>query len=96
MKIIKLNNSISKEKLFELCNNNLDFEKEEELYEKVLIDILASKEIYQTKKNRYAPSMLYNVEKKILEFFQKRTKIKPHKTIMSNFENYIIKKENSQ
>jgi exodeoxyribonuclease V alpha subunit len=87
------NSSISKEKLFELCNNNLDFEKEEELYEKVLIDILASKEIYQTKKNRYAPSMLYNVEKKILEFFQKRTKIKPHKTIMSNFENYIIKKE---
>ena len=87
------NSSISKEKLFKLCDDNLNFEDEEELYEKVLANILTSKEIHQTKKDRYAPSMLYNAEKKILEFFQKRDKANPNKIIVSNFENYISKKE---
>ncbi|RLA73592.1 MAG: exodeoxyribonuclease V subunit alpha, partial [Epsilonproteobacteria bacterium] len=89
------NSSISKDKLYALCDDNLNFYNQEELYEKVLTQILASKDIHQTKLDRYAPSMLYNAEKRILEFFQIRAKANPNRPITSNFEDYIIKKEKS-
>ena len=40
------NSSIHKEKLYSLCDKNLNFYNQNELYEEVLIKILASKEIY--------------------------------------------------
>ncbi len=87
------NSSISKEKLYTLCDENLNFNDEDELYEKVLIQNLSSDDIHQTKDDRYAPSMLYNAEKRILEFFTTRAKKNPNKKIISDFDNYITKKE---
>ena len=87
------NSSISKEKLYFLCDDNLNFYNKNELYENVLINTLGSKDIYQTKENRYSPSMLYNAERKILDFFQKRQKLSKNKKIVSDFDTYIKKKE---
>ena len=87
------NSSISKEKLYALCDDNLNFRDEIELYEKVLIQILSNKDIHQTAEDRYAPSMLWNAEKKILEFFQNRAKMNPNRPIINDFESYISKKE---
>ncbi|VAY87362.1 RecD-like DNA helicase YrrC [hydrothermal vent metagenome] len=89
------NSSIHKDKLYALCDNNLNFQDENELYEEVLIKILSSQEIYQTTKNRYAPSILWNAEKKILDFFQTRSKLNPTKHIVKDFETYIQKKEST-
>jgi exodeoxyribonuclease V alpha subunit len=87
------NSSISKLTLYLLCDENLNFQNKNELYEKVLIQTIANNEIVQTKNDRYAPSILYNAEKKILEFFQSRAKKLPNKKIVSDFETYISKKE---
>jgi exodeoxyribonuclease V alpha subunit len=87
------NSSISKEKLFSLCDKNLNFEDEDELYEQNLTHIILKKDINQTTKDRYSPSMLYHAEKKVLEFFQTRAKQKANKIIVSDFDNYIKKKE---
>lgn len=88
----KGNSSIHKEKLYSLCDDNLNFYAQNKLYEKVLIEILASKDIHQTKLDRYSTKMLYNAEKKILDFFQKRANAKPNPPITHNFEQYMIKK----
>ncbi len=87
------NSSISKDKLYSLCDDNLNFNNQFELYEKVLIQILSTKDIHQTTENRYAPSMLWNAEKRILEFFQTRAKANPNRPIVAGFQNYITKKE---
>jgi exodeoxyribonuclease V alpha subunit len=87
------NSSIGKNRLFSLCDENLNFTNQDELYERVLIDSVASNEIYQTKENRYAPSMLYHSERNILEFFQYREKIPKDKKIVSDFANYIESRE---
>lgn len=88
------NSSISKEKLFSLLNNALNFHNEDELYQNCLNDMLVSNDIYETKKDRYTPSMLHFAETRILEFFKNRKKDK-NKKIVSNFEEYIEKKEQS-
>jgi len=87
------NSSISKEKLFSLCDEYLNFYDKNDLYEDVLIKTLANNEIYQTKQNRYAPSMLYICEKGILEFFQSRQKQPKNKQIVLDIDQYISKKE---
>ncbi len=87
------NSSISKEKLYLLCDENLNFQDQNELYESVLIKNIGSNDIHQTKEDRYSPSMLYNAEKNILQFFQNRKKQNPNKKIISKFDEYLVKKE---
>ncbi len=87
------NSSISKTKLFELLNLALNFTNEEILYEDAIIEMVANETLHQTKNDRYAPSMLYYAEKKILEFFQKRKENQFKQQIVKNFDKYIDKKE---
>lgn len=87
------NSSISKEILFNLLDDSLGFQGESLLYENALITMLASEEIYETTKERYSPSMLYFAEKKIMEFFRVREDKLRDKKIVSNFNEYITRKE---
>jgi exodeoxyribonuclease V alpha subunit len=87
------NSSISKQKLYTLCDKNLNFNEQNNLYEQILIDILSAKDIYRTKTDHYASSILYNAEKKILEFFKKRQRVSLNKKIILKFDKYIEKKE---
>jgi len=86
------NSSISKEKLFSLLDESLNFQNENELYEISLEQMVVSQEIKRTGKERYSPSMLYFAENQILEFFKKRKDCQ-NKKIVSNFQEYIAKKE---
>ena len=87
------NSSIAKETLFKILDVSLDFAGMDELYENVLLTMLHEEAIHETKPNRYAPQMLYFAEKKILEFFEKRTDDLFKDTIVKDFENYLDKKE---
>ena len=87
------NSSISKEKLFEVLDTALNFTNQNDLYENAIIEMLASNTLHQTINNRYAPSMLYFAEKKILEFFQNRKELNITQTIIKDFNAYIKKKE---
>jgi len=87
------NSSVSKEKLFELLNDKLNFFNENELYENALIIMINDETLYQTKENRYSPSHIYYAEKNILEFFEKRKNEHINQKIIKNFDEYIIKKE---
>ncbi len=87
------NSSISKEKLFQILDSTLDFTNQNELYENVIIDMLASNKLHQTTKDRYAPSMLYFAEKNILEFFNKRKKLFIPQPIVKDFSKYLQQKE---
>ena len=88
------NSSISKEKLFSLLDQGLNFHDENDLYQHSLNEMLITNDIHETKKDRFAPSMLYFAETKIVEFFKDRAKEK-NKKITSEFANYISKKEES-
>jgi exodeoxyribonuclease V alpha subunit len=89
------NSSISKEKLFTLLDDALSFSDKNELYEDVIIQMVAQDNLHQTKSDRFAPSMLYFAEKKILEFFEKRANEQIKQPIIKDFDEYITKKETS-
>ena len=87
------NSSISKEKLFTLLDEKLNFQNEHEIYENAIIVLLADETLYQTKENRYSPSHIYYAEKNILEFFEKRKNEHINHNIIKDFDKYIVKKE---
>jgi len=87
------NSSIQKEHLFKLLDESLVFFNEHALYENAVTKMLADEDIHQTKVDRYSPSMLYFAEKRILEFFKIRQNEGPNPKIVSNFNEYIEKKE---
>lgn len=89
------NSSISKEKLFTLLDDALHFSDKNELYEEVIIQMLAEDHLHQTKSDRYSPAMLFFAEKKILDFFEKRSNEQIKQTIIKNFDEYITTKEDS-
>ncbi|RXJ70030.1 exodeoxyribonuclease V subunit alpha [Halarcobacter ebronensis] len=86
------NSSIDRFHLYKLLNESLHFENEELLYENAITKMLVEQEIYVTRENRLSPSILYNAERKILDFFQRR-KDEKNRKIVSNFSEYIEKKE---
>lgn len=88
------NSSIDKFHLYKLLDESLRFQNEDVLYEQALSKMLVEEDIYVTKENRYALSMLYNAEKKILEFFQRRQN-EQNKKIIASFDEYLDKKENT-
>ncbi|MDX3960055.1 AAA family ATPase [Aliarcobacter skirrowii] len=88
------NSSIDKFHLYKLLDDSLRFSKQDDLYENVLVEMLAKEEIYKTSENRVALSMLYFAERSILEFFNRRKDDKNRK-IVENFEEYLDKKESS-
>ncbi len=59
------NSSIAKETLYNLLDDALGFKNETHLYENAVIQMLASEEIYETTHDRYSPSMLYYLRKKL-------------------------------
>lgn len=90
------NSSISKQKLFDLLYSSLDFPKSQEidmLLESSVANLLKDEELYITSKDRYSPRMLYFAETKIINFFKKRSDNIAIKKIVSNFEEYIEKKQ---
>jgi len=89
------NSSVEKTHLFSLLDDSLRFSNEESLYEAALNQMLSDEDIHQTSLNRFSPSILYNAEKRILEFFKQREDKKQLKKIVSNFKSYISKKEKS-
>jgi len=86
------NSSIDKFHLYKLLDDSLRFINEESLYEDIIIKMLAKEEIYTTKENRLALSMLYFAEKNILDFFNRRKDDK-NKKIIKHFKEYLEKKE---
>ena len=86
------NSSIDKFHLYRLLDESLRFSNEEILYEEAISKMLIDENIFVTSENRLALSMLYYAEKRILEFFNRR-KDEKNRKIISNFEEYIIKKE---
>lgn len=87
------NSSIDKQLLYNLLDNSLGFKEEDALYESSVITMLASEDIYETTQNRYAPAMLYFAEKRVIEFFKTRENHMRLKKIVSNFDEYTVKKE---
>jgi len=86
------NSSIDKSHLYKLLDEALHFKNEEILYENSLTNMLANEDIFQTKENRLAPSILYYAERRILDFFERR-KGEKNKKIIEKFDEYIEKKE---
>ena len=86
------NSSIDKFHLYKLLDESLNFANEDALYEEALSKMLVDEEIYVTKENRYALSMLFNAEKNILDFFQRREDEK-NKKIIADFDAYLEKKQ---
>jgi len=86
------NSSISKKKLFGLLDDTLKFTDENELYTLALNSGVLSGEIKKTTQDRYAISMIYFAEKKIVEFFKSRQN-QNNETIISDFDRYLEKKE---
>jgi exodeoxyribonuclease V alpha subunit len=86
------NSSIDKFHLYKLLDDSLRFVNEEALYEEAVTQMLVDEDIFVTKENRYAPSMLYYAEKNILEFFQRRQSDKNRK-IIASFDDYLVKKQ---
>lgn len=89
------NSSISKELLYRLLDEALNFTDQAILYENSLNAMLSKEEIYQTILDRFSPSMLYYSEKKIIEFFKMRENEKALKKIVANFKEYLKKKEST-
>ena len=87
------NSSIDKYHLYRLLDESLGFSNEEMLYENSIVQMLANEELFTTKENRVAISMLYRAEKKILEFFKRRKDERHLKNIVSNIDDYLEKKE---
>jgi len=87
------NSSISKEKLYDILNQVLEFDDKTILYDDAIIEMLANNELHQTTQNRYAPTHLYNAEKNIIEFFNRRKKSQIKQIIIKDFEQYLEKKE---
>ncbi|WP_419783065.1 AAA family ATPase [Malaciobacter marinus] len=87
------NSSIDKYHLYKLLDESLGFNNEEMLYENSIVQMLANEELFTTKENRVAISMLYRAEKKILEFFKRRKDERHLKNIVSNIDDYLEKKE---
>ncbi|QKJ23396.1 AAA family ATPase [Poseidonibacter lekithochrous] len=86
------NSSIDKFHLYKLLDESLRFNNEEVLYEEAVSKMLVEEEIFVTKENRYALSMLYHAEKRILEFFQRREN-EQNKKIIAAFDTYLEKKQ---
>lgn len=86
------NSSIDKLHLYKLLDDSLRFSDKNELYEESLTKMLVEEEIFVTKENRYAPSMLYHAEKKTLEFFQRRHNDLNRK-IIASFDDYLVKRQ---
>jgi exodeoxyribonuclease V alpha subunit len=87
------NSSIAKDQLFMLLDDALNFENQETLYEEAVIALLSKDEIHETISKKYSPSMYYNCETKILEFFENRKMHNHNKRIIKDFDSYIKKKE---
>ena len=86
------NSSIGKKKIFMLLDDALGFEKENTLYQNTLNDMVRHNDIFKTSQHRFAPSMLYHAEKKIIDFFEKRQKT-PKQVIVKDFDQWLVKKE---
>ncbi len=86
------NSSIDKFHLYKLLDDSLRFSNEEILYEESLSKMLVQEEIFVTKENRYALSMLYYAEKNVLEFFRRR-KDEKNKRIIASFNPYLERKQ---
>ena len=89
------NSSISKEQLFSLLNDALNFQNKDHLYEEAIISLLSKEEINETIKDKYSPAIYYYSETKILEFFKTRVHHKHKKNIIEDFDKYIDKKQES-
>lgn len=88
------NSSIDKYHLYRLLDESLRFSHEDMLYENCIVQMLADEDLFTTKENRVAISMLYNAEKNILDFFKRRKDERYLKSIVSNIDDYIEKKKN--
>ena len=86
------NSSIGKKKIFMLLDDALGFEKENTLYQNTLNNMVRHNDIFKTTQHRFAPSMLYHAEKKIIDFFEKRQKT-PKQVIVKDFDQWLVKKE---
>jgi exodeoxyribonuclease V alpha subunit len=86
------NSSIDKFHLYKLLDDSLRFHNEESLYEQALSKMLVDEDIFVTSENRYALSMLYYAEKRILDFFQRR-KDEKNRKIIATFDEYLVKKQ---
>ena len=87
------NSSISKDQLFTLMDGALNFNDKDSLYEESLITLLAKSEINETIKDKFAPSIYFNCETKILDFFENRKKYNNNPKIIKDFTKYIEKKQ---
>ncbi|MBU0925560.1 AAA family ATPase [bacterium] len=88
------NSSIEKFHLYKLLDDSLRFNNEESLYEQAISKMLVDEDIFVTSENRYALSMLYYAEKRILDFFTRR-KDEKNRKIIATFDDYLIKKQES-
>jgi len=86
------NSSIDKFHLYRLLDESLRFNNEESLYEQAISKMLVEENIFVTSENRYALSMLYYAEKRILDFFQRR-KDEKNRKIIATFDEYLVKKQ---
>jgi exodeoxyribonuclease V alpha subunit len=87
------NSSITKEQLYRLLDETLNFNQCDGLYEEAIIALEAKDQIRQTKKDSFAPSIYFNAETKIIEFFKTRQSNNKHQVITKDFENYMIQKQ---
>ncbi len=86
------NSSIDKFHLYRLLDESLRFSNEEVLYESAISKMLVDEDIFVTSENRYALSMLYYAEKRILDFFSRR-KDEKNRKIIATFDDYLLKKQ---
>ena len=86
------NSSIDKFHLYRLLDESLRFSNEEALYESAISKMLVDEDIFVTSENRYALSMLYFAEKRILDFFSRR-KDEKNRKIIATFDEYLLKKQ---
>ena len=87
------NSSIKKEQLFSLLDDAMNFNNMNNLYEDALVSLLSKQEINETIKDSFAPSIYFNCETKIMNFFEDRKKFNSHNTIIKKFDDYMLKKE---
>ncbi len=87
------NSSIKKEQLFSLLDDAMNFNNMDNLYEDALVLLLSKQEINETIKDSFAPSIYFNCETKIMNFFEDRKKFNSHNTIIKKFDDYMLKKE---
>jgi exodeoxyribonuclease V alpha subunit len=87
------NSSIGKDQLFELLDQALGFKEQTTLYESAVITLLGEEKIKETSRKRYSPAIYYMCETKILDIFKLRSQHKREKKIISDFDSYIEKKQ---